>query len=53
MQKVFAPGRVELITGGASGIGKAVALKCAKHLMKVCLADVDAVELKNALEELL
>jgi NAD(P)-dependent dehydrogenase (short-subunit alcohol dehydrogenase family) len=52
MQKVFAPSRVALITGGASGIGKAVALKCAKHLMKVCLADVDAVELKNVHEEL-
>jgi len=36
----IAPGRVAVITGGANGIGLAVALRCAAAGMRVCLADI-------------
>ena len=41
----FAPGNVAVITGASSGIGKAMALTCAKAGMKVALVDIDADEL--------
>ena len=41
-------GRVAVITGAASGIGLATALKVAKLGMKVCLADIDEVALVKA-----
>jgi NAD(P)-dependent dehydrogenase (short-subunit alcohol dehydrogenase family) len=39
---------VAVITGGASGIGLAAAKQFASFGMKVCIADVDAVRLKEA-----
>ena len=49
MDEVCTPGRVAVITGGASGIGLAVALKCASdHQMRVVLADVDESALASA-----
>ena len=39
---------VAVITGGASGIGLAAAKEFASLGMKVCIADVDAVRLKEA-----
>ena len=49
MSRVFAPGRVAVITGGASGIGFAVAQKCAVECgMSVCISDVDADALAAA-----
>lgn len=36
----FAPGNVALITGGAAGIGLAVAKHCASHKMSVILVDI-------------
>lgn len=37
--------KVAVITGAASGIGKALAEKCAKKQMKIVLADIDAESL--------
>src|SRR3954471_2209117 len=39
---------VAVITGGASGIGLAAAMRFAALGMKVCIADVDADRLKEA-----
>ena len=39
-------GRVAVITGAASGLGKAAALKCAGMGMRVCLADIDQSDLE-------
>ncbi|KAK3683868.1 hypothetical protein B0T22DRAFT_483677 [Podospora appendiculata] len=36
---VFRPGNTALITGGASGIGRALARKCRSHGMRVLVAD--------------
>ncbi len=44
----FTPGRAAVITGGASGIGLAMAERCADLGMSVCLADVNAVTLAQA-----
>ena len=44
------PGRVAVITGGASGIGLAVAEKLAASGMRVCLADLDGPALMAATE---
>jgi NAD(P)-dependent dehydrogenase (short-subunit alcohol dehydrogenase family) len=49
---VFASGRSVLVTGGASGIGLAVAQLCRKHQMKVFVADNNADYLKHAKEKL-
>jgi len=48
MESVFAPGRVAVITGAASGIGLAAAERLAGFGMKVCLADVNADALAAA-----
>ena len=49
--KEFA-GKVAVITGAASGIGRAFAEKCVRLGIKVVLADVDEVALSNAETEL-
>jgi NAD(P)-dependent dehydrogenase (short-subunit alcohol dehydrogenase family) len=51
MSTVLAPGRGAIITGGASGIGLAIARRLATLGMCVCLADRDEEELKTAAEE--
>ena len=35
-------GRVAVVTGGASGIGEALARACARERMKVVVADIEA-----------
>ena len=37
--QVFSAGKVAVITGGAGGIGRALALACAAKGMRVCIAD--------------
>jgi NAD(P)-dependent dehydrogenase (short-subunit alcohol dehydrogenase family) len=48
-----ASGRVAVITGGASGIGLAAAVRFAKLGMKVAIADIDAARLDAAKAEIL
>src|SRR3979490_215192 len=43
---------VAVITGGASGIGLAAAMRFASLGMKVCIADIGAVRLADAAAEL-
>lgn len=45
-------GKVAVITGGASGIGRALAEKCLELGMKVVLADVNAKDLEKTAAEL-
>jgi NAD(P)-dependent dehydrogenase (short-subunit alcohol dehydrogenase family) len=45
-------GKVAVITGGASGIGKAVAVRAAADGMRVVLADIEEAALKEAESEL-
>jgi NAD(P)-dependent dehydrogenase (short-subunit alcohol dehydrogenase family) len=45
-------GKVAVITGGASGIGRAVARRAAAEGMKVVLADIEEASLKEAESEL-
>ena len=45
-------GRTAVITGGASGIGLAVAQELVKLGMRVCIADRDEAQLQIALEQL-
>lgn len=45
---VFAKGNVALITGGASGIGLAVAKLARSHGMSIALVDVNAASLNDA-----
>jgi NAD(P)-dependent dehydrogenase (short-subunit alcohol dehydrogenase family) len=44
--------RVAVVTGGASGIGKALARACVGEGMKVVIADVEEAPLKQTAEEL-
>jgi NAD(P)-dependent dehydrogenase (short-subunit alcohol dehydrogenase family) len=44
----LSPGRVAVITGGASGIGLAAAKRFAAMGMKICLADIDMARLQTA-----
>jgi len=46
----LAPGRVAVVTGGASGIGLAASKRFAERGMRVVLADLDADKLKEARE---
>ncbi|HUI58418.1 MAG TPA: SDR family NAD(P)-dependent oxidoreductase [Bryobacteraceae bacterium] len=45
-------GKVAVITGAASGIGRAIAERCVNEGMKVVLADIDEVNLAKAETEL-
>lgn len=45
---LVAPGNVAVITGGASGIGLAMADRFVAEGMKVLLADIDALKLRDA-----
>ena len=47
-----APGRVAVITGGASGIGFAAAKRFIELGLKVCIADVDASAVARAQQQL-
>jgi NAD(P)-dependent dehydrogenase (short-subunit alcohol dehydrogenase family) len=44
----MSPGNVAVVTGGASGIGLAAAMRFATAGMKVCIADIGAERLKAA-----
>jgi NAD(P)-dependent dehydrogenase (short-subunit alcohol dehydrogenase family) len=48
----MSPNKVAVITGGASGIGLAAALRFAALGMKVCIADIGADRLKDAATKL-
>ncbi len=49
--RVLSEGRVALVTGAASGIGRAAAKRFASLGMKVCLADIENQELEAARDE--
>ncbi len=48
----FTAGRVAVVTGAASGIGRAIAAECSSRGMKVVLADVDTAGLDGFTSEL-
>lgn len=48
MASVFQAGYTAVITGGASGIGLALAKKCASHGMKVLISDINDQALSSA-----
>ena len=50
---VLAKGKVAVIIGSASGIGRAAALRCAKRGMKVVLADIDDTDAATVRDECL
>jgi NAD(P)-dependent dehydrogenase (short-subunit alcohol dehydrogenase family) len=52
MDEVFSKGGVAVITGGASGIGRAAARHCAAAGMRIVLVDVDETKLTSMREEL-
>ncbi|HSA81793.1 MAG TPA: SDR family NAD(P)-dependent oxidoreductase [Geminicoccaceae bacterium] len=49
---LLAEGRVAAVTGAASGIGLATCRRLASLGMRVCMADVDAAELRLAADEI-
>lgn len=49
---VFRTDAVALITGGASGIGLAIASRCLSHCMKVAIVDREPNSLQSALDTL-
>src|SRR5476651_360549 len=51
LHPALAQGRAAVITGAASGIGLAAAVKFASLGMKLCLADIDAAALDRAAAE--
>lgn len=51
MADVFVPGTVAVITGAASGIGRAAAGRCARAGMKLVLVDADRPRLDDACAE--
>ncbi|EPQ54803.1 NAD P-binding protein [Gloeophyllum trabeum ATCC 11539] len=53
LHPVFHSGRVAVITGAASGIGRAAALELARLQMRVALADVDELKLAETGKEVL
>lgn len=52
MADVLAPNKVAVITGAASGIGRALAHRCASEGMRMVLADKDATALSATVAEL-
>jgi xanthine/CO dehydrogenase XdhC/CoxF family maturation factor len=48
MTSVFKPGNIALITGGAGGIGLAVAKLCRSHDMKVAIVDRSSSSIESA-----
>lgn len=50
--EAMSPGYVAVITGGASGIGLAAAMRFVKAGMKVCIADIEAERLEEAATKL-
>ena len=50
--EAMSPGYVAVITGGASGIGLAAAMRFVKAGMKVCIADIEAERLEQAATKL-
>tara|TARA_R110002020_G_scaffold10801_2_gene41001 strand:- start:3995 stop:4873 length:879 start_codon:yes stop_codon:yes gene_type:complete len=52
MSQSFAPGGVAVITGGASGIGRAAARRAAQAGMRIALVDVDGERLAQTAAEL-
>ncbi|KAG7088764.1 hypothetical protein E1B28_012730 [Marasmius oreades] len=48
---VFLEGRVAVITGASSGIGRAAALELAKLKLKIAIADIDDVKLQKVGKE--
>lgn len=52
MSEVFGSGTVAVITGGASGIGRAAARRCAEAGMRVVIVDIDETRLVRTRDEL-
>ena len=46
--QAMSPNHVAVVTGGASGIGLAAAIRFARAGMKICIADIGAERLKEA-----